>query len=200
MVTINLVQNNSSVMTIKNNLSSCKKSILFLIGFLSILNGFVANAQAGYPVPQRTDKMLFYLQRSHNKNTIVYDLNTLPNGSLDKDDPVKMHWIRFEEGGRKADLSFIQRKAFGVKCKATDNAKTSFVLKFNNFNKRDMLLAKTAAGYKALIKIANETAELESVFIKAENNALGMPLSFKYIELSGISIKTKKKISERINL
>jgi len=187
-------------MLIGNKLFSCKKFITLLVGFFFLFNGFIANAQAGYPVPQKSDKMLFYLQRSHNKNTIVYDLNTLPDGSLDKDDPVKMHWVRFEEGGRKADLSFIQRRAFGVKCKAADKAKASFILKFNNFNKRDMLLAKTSAGYKAYIKIANEPAELESVFIKAENNALGMPLSFKYIELSGISSKTGKKISERINL
>lgn len=173
---------------------------LFVIPLLYLLAGLSAYAQAGYPVPQRTNKMLFYLQRSHNKNTIVYDLNTLPNGTLDKDQPIKMHWIRFEEGGRVADLSFIQRRAFGVKCKPADKAENSFIVKFNNFNKRDMLLAKTSGGYRALIKIANETAELESVYIQAQNNALGMPLSFKYIELSGISIRTKKKLSERINL
>ncbi len=175
-----------------------------LAGILLSINICFGQGQASYPVPQKTDKLLFYLQRSHNKNTIVYELNTLPDGKVDVKNPIHVSWIRFEEAGRRAELSFIQRRAFGVKCRAADkNDKlgNSFIVQFNNFNKREIRLVKSTSGtYNAFMKINNETAELECVYIKAENNAIGIPISFKYMDVYGISQKSRQQISERINL
>ncbi len=172
-----------------------------LAGILLSVNICFGQGQASYPVPKKTDKLLFYLQRSHNRNTIVYELNTLPDGKINVKNPINIYWIRYEEGGRRAELSFIQRKAFGVKCKLIDKSENSFILQFNNFNKREIRLVKSSSGvYSAFIKIKNETAELENVYIKSENNALGLPLSFKYMDIYGISAKSKQQISERIIL
>jgi len=179
-----------------------KHSVLF--GILLSVNICFGQGQASYPVPQKTDKLLFYLQRSHNKNTIVYELNTLPDGKVDVKNPIHVSWIRFEEAGRRAELSFIQRRAFGVKCRVadkTDKSGNNFIVQFNNFNKREIRLIKSTSGaYNAFMKINNETAELECVYIKAENNAIGIPISFKYMDVYGISLKNKQQISERINL
>jgi len=173
----------------------------FLFSILLVSNLCFGNNHESYPVPQKTNKLLFYLQRSHNKNTIVYELNTLPDGTVDVKNPIKVSWIRFEEGGKRAELSFIQRRAFGVKCHIADKSDNSFIVQFNNFNKRDIRLVKTTTGtYCALIKIDNETAELEDVFIKAENNAIGLPISFKYMDVYGISQKDRKPVYERITL
>ncbi|ADQ80554.1 hypothetical protein Palpr_2422 [Paludibacter propionicigenes WB4] len=188
-------------------LSSAAIKSIFLsryFAFLSILlvsNLCFGNNHESYPVPQKTNKLLFYLQRSHNKNTIVYELNTLADGTIDVKNPIKVSWIRFEEGGKRAELSFIQRRAFGVKCRLADKSDNSFIVQFNNFNKRDIRLVKTATGtYCALMKIDNETAELEDVYIKAENNAIGLPISFKYMDVYGISQKDRKPVYERITL
>ncbi|MBK7628755.1 MAG: DUF4833 domain-containing protein [Bacteroidales bacterium] len=54
--------------------------------------------------------------------------------------------------------------------------------------------------YKAYSEINNQLSELESVFIKATNNPLGIPISFEYIEISGISTENGKKNTERIIL
>ena len=171
------------------------------LSILLVSNQCFGNNHESYPVPQKTNKLLFYLQRSHNKNTIVYELNTLPDGTLDVKNPIKVSWIRFEEGGKRAELSFIQRRAFGVKCRLADKSDNSFIVQFNNFNKRDIRLVKTATGtYCALMKINNEAAELEDVFIKAENNAIGLPISFKYMDVYGISQKDRKPVYERITL
>jgi len=182
------------------------KSIFFskyfaLLSILLVSNLCFGNNHESYPVPQKTNKLLFYLQRSHNKNTIVYELNTLSDGIVDVKTPIKVSWVRFEEGGKRAELSFIQRRAFGVKCRLADKSDNSFIVQFNNFNKRDIRLVKTATGtYCALMKIDNETAELEDVFIKAENNAIGLPISFKYMDVYGISQKDRKPVYERITL
>lgn len=188
-------------------LSSAAIKSIFLsryFAFLSILlvsNLCFGNNHESYPVPQKTNKLLFYLQRSHNKNTIVYELNTLADGTIDVKNPIKVSWIRFEEGGKRAELSFIQRRAFGVKCRLADKSDNSFIVQFNNFNKRDIRLVKTTTGtYCALMKIDNETAELEDVYIKAENNAIGLPISFKYMDVYGISQKDRKPVYERITL
>ena len=175
-----------------------------LLSILLVTNLCFGNNHESYPVPQKTNKLLFYLQRSHNKNTIVYELNTQADGTIDVKNPIKVSWIRFEEGGKRAGLSFIQRRAFGVKCRLadkSDKSDNSFIVQFNNFNKRDIRLVKTATGtYCALMKIDNETAELEDVFIKAENNAIGLPISFKYMDVYGISQKDRKPVYERITL
>jgi hypothetical protein len=174
---------------------------LFFLGIFFVSICSFTFAQAEYPVPQKTDKMLFYLQRSHNRNTIVYDLNTLPNGQVNDKSPVAIYWIRYEEGGRKADLSLIQSSAFGLSSELIDKQKESFMLHFNKFRQRDVFLIKSASGhYKAFVKINNELAELDSVFIKSENNSLGIPLSFQYIEFTGVSLTSRKKITERIEL
>ena len=68
---------------------------------LFILTGGTAmqvKGQDGYPVPEKTTDMLFYFQRSHNKNTVVYEINTFADGKINLESPVKFYWIRFEEG------------------------------------------------------------------------------------------------------
>jgi hypothetical protein len=190
--------------TIKQNQFSMKgQKIILLILFLCIIvsKTVLVKAQDNYPVPSKTDKMLFYLQRSHNRNTIIYDLNTLPSGEIDKKKPVNIYWIRYEEGGRKAELSFLQNKAFGVHCLDSDIAKGSFILRFNCFDKRKIILLKTDTGdYKAFVTINHEMAELISAYIKSENNSLGIPTSMKFIEFHGTSVASGKIISEKVIL
>jgi len=151
----------------------------------------------GYPVPAMNDKLLFYFQRSYNKNTIIYELNTLPNGNINLDKPVTEHWIRYEEGGERKDLSFFQRKAFGLQCEVVDKIKESFVLHFNCYKKRNIFLVKTANKYKTFITINGELSELNKLFIKCENNALGIPLTVKFVEISGLNIKNGNPVVEK---
>ena len=155
--------------------------------------------QEGYPVPQKTENLLFYFQRSHNKNTVVYELNTLPDGKINKNKPINTYWIRFEEGGVRKELSFLQYKAFGIQWQLTDRAKENYILHFNSFRKREIYLLKdnNTAKYKAYININGELSELTHLYIKSENNSLGIPLSVKFVEISGISLKNGQIITEK---
>lgn len=156
-----------------------------------------AGAQENYPIPVKTDKLLFYFQRSHNKNTIVYELNILPDGKINISKPVNTYWIRYEEGGIKKELSFMQRIAFGLQWHRIDKAKETFILHFNSFKKRDIYLLKAGSNYKAYIAINGELAELTKMYIKSENNSFGFPLKVKYIEIAGINPKNGKSVSEK---
>jgi hypothetical protein len=176
------------------------RKIYFLILFcLIIATTLQVKSQDGYPIPDKTPKLLFYFQRSHNKNTVVYEINTFPNGKVNIDKPVNFYWIRYEEGGVKKELSFIQRKAFGIQWHLVDKTKEAFMLQFNHFKKRDIFLLRSETGncFKAYININGELSELTRMFIKSENNSLGIPLSVKYIEIAGINIKNGKSVVER---
>lgn len=176
-----------------------KNQILFSIAL--VVNIISANGQSVYPTPPGTDKMLFYLQRSHNHNTIIYDLNLLPDGGLDRKKPINVYWLRYEESGQIAVMSTLQLKAFGIHCQLIDYENESFIVKFNQFDKRKILLSKSISGkYKAYITINGELAELSSAFIKAENNLLGIPIVLEYIEFKGISVKSRKEVLERMKL
>lgn len=175
-----------------------KKTILVFSTILLTAATTLTYAQTGYPVPAKTDKMLFYFQRSHNKNTVIYELNTLADGKLNLKKPVKFYWIRYEEGGVKKELSFIQQKAFGLDCTLMDKEKENFVLRFNHFKTRDIYLIKTNNNYKAYVTINGEYAELASIYIQSENNSLGFPLTVKYVELKGTDVKSMQPCCEKI--
>ena len=103
--------------------------ILFLLFFSLTTLAYGADKTTGsgdlvYPVPPLNSQRLFYLQRTPNVNTIVYDLNLTNDGKLNTVEPVKAYWIRYAENGQKQDLNYIQRKfAYGLTAKELDNGK-----------------------------------------------------------------------------
>lgn len=57
---------------------------------------------------------MFYLQRSSNRNTVVYTVQFDQEGSL-RPDPIKTFWRRFAEEGQTRGLKFIERVfAYGL--------------------------------------------------------------------------------------
>ena len=177
-----------------NRISLC----VFLIVLLSSNIVFVY-AQTSYPVPAANKNMLFYLQRTFNKNTIVFELNWLKNNTLNLANPVNTYWIRYEENSQKADLTKIQQMLFGLKCIPINNSNSSFLLVNKKIEKLKIKLEKSNAGdYKAFMNINNQKSELERVFIKTEENSIGLSVNVKYIEVSGISTENRKQNTERI--
>jgi hypothetical protein len=178
-----------------------KGIITFLFLWIFAGNALLLSAQENYPVPAKTNNMLFYLQRSFNRNTIIYALNKLPDGSVNSKNPIIVYWIRYQERGQKAELSYLQGKVFGVKCEVSDQSDGSFILNFNYFDKRDIFLSRSVTGdYKAFVTINHELVELTSAFIQSESSSSGMPQSFKFLEFHGTSVISGKKVSEKILL
>ena len=177
--------------------NSIKFSILLVTIFCS--NFVPVRAQVSYPVPAKSKDMLFYLQRTFNRNTIVFELNRKEDNTLDLTNPVKLHWIRYEENSQDMNLTKVQRMIFGFKCIPTNKTNTSFLLVNKKIDKLKINLEKTnSADYKAFMKINNQKTELESIFIRTEENGLGMSVKVKYVEVTGISTESKKRNSERI--
>ena len=152
-----------------------------------------------FPTPPDSPIRLFYIQRSSNANTVVYDANLLANKALNPKDPVHTYWLRYGEKGQKEELSTIQRTlAYGL---YTDRIKTepnAFEGYFLAYRKRKFVVKLDAKGSPmALFPINGKLQILKRVFVSVEESHM-MP-TVNYIELFGKDQSTGKDVYERFN-
>jgi hypothetical protein len=149
-----------------------------------------------YPALPASVGRLFYVQRSSNANTIVYELNLGSNGQPDADEPVHPYWIRYTEGSKKADLSYIQRKfAYGVNAKALGNGK--FDIRFVSYKKFPLTLMKGSDGkYHIFATISQKLFIVNRIFVKIEGGSFWVP-NVRYVEFKGTDPATGKEVTER---
>ena len=89
---------------------------------ISLFSMKIYSQGTSYPVPPKTNELLFYIQRNHNTNTIVYDAQYDKNGKLNENNPIVVYWIRYEEDGQKIPLRNVEKRfAYGVKWHKTDS-------------------------------------------------------------------------------
>ncbi len=150
-----------------------------------------------FPVPT-TKNLLFYVQRTHNKNTIVYDINYNADSTINNKKPVNAYWIRYSDGGGEAPLSYIQQHyAYGIRSELVDSVKMIFKLNFVSYEKRDIYLIKnkTDKKYKAYIYINGKLSVLTKIFVKIEGGTFWVP-HITSVEISGISIPQRNVVKE----
>ncbi len=176
-----------------------KISNIFALLIVSVgLMSFCPGNNMKYPVPPKTKKLLFYIQRNHNKNTIVYDANFDKFGNINPDDPIHVYWIRYEEQGQTMELRKIEKIfAYGIKYTKIKDKKGEYKVDLVATNKKDFLL-KQEAPFKAAIytKINGKLAKLEHLYIFADNS--GFWPKVIYIELFGKDITTGKSVYEKM--
>lgn len=165
---------------------------LMTVCFLFVL---LAVAQEGFPVPAGNANQLFYLQRTSNTNTIVYELN-YKKGELDVNNPVHVFWIRYAEKGQKAELSWIQRVfAYGVKIKQLNDS--VYRVRLVSYAGYSMYLKKgTDKKYRMYAFINGKLMILNWIFVKITGGTMWSP-DIEYFEVSGTDPATGKPVSER---
>jgi hypothetical protein len=89
----------------------------YLLCIALILNQLhLITAQSNYPTPPHNAKSLFYIQRSGNISTVVYEANTAAkNMAFDAQNPIHVYWICYQEDSKTMELNYLERKfAYGV--------------------------------------------------------------------------------------
>lgn len=154
------------------------------------------DGKSEYPVPPVSNQLLFYVQRSSNVNTIIYDLNLSSDGKPDLDEPVKAYWIRYAEDGHKKDLSYIQRKfAYGLTAKPLDNG--NYDIRFVSYKKFPLTLMRAGDGkYHIFALIAQKQIMLNRIFVKIDGGSFWLP-NVSYVEVKGSDPITGREIVER---
>lgn len=175
-----------------------KKLLLFIFTIgISILPGFAQ--EKTFPVPAGNSKQLFYLQRTPNINTIVYELN-YKNGSIDPENPVEGFWLRYQEKGQREELNFVQKKfAYGLKTKkiAADQYELSFV----SYKKYKLYLKLgTDKKFYVYTSINQKSAILTSIFIKINAGGSFWSPNIEYVEISGIEPNSRLVVKERLKI
>jgi hypothetical protein len=167
----------------------------YLLMALCCLSFLMGEAQQGFPVPESNVLQLFYLQRTSNHNTIVYELN-VKNGQLDVRNPVHPFWIRYTEQSQRAELSFIQRTfAYGIKTKMQSDS--SYLVRLVSYSHFSMTLKKGADGkFRMYAPINQQMMVLSRIFVKITGGSMWSP-DIEYFELSGWDPATGKAVSER---
>ncbi|MDR3712466.1 MAG: DUF4833 domain-containing protein [Puia sp.] len=156
--------------------------------------------QDTFPIPPHSQVSLFYLQRTPNTNTVLYELNLGKDGIPDRDDPVHPLWIRYTERRQRQELSFIQRVfAYGVKSKWISTDK--YELRFVAYKKHAFYLMRNNRDQRFYVftSISNRNAILNRIFIRINGGTMWSP-NVEYIELKGTDPDNGKEIMERIKL
>ncbi len=173
------------------------KIFFLMVTFCSIqLAGFAQDKN--FPVPMGNNKQLFYLQRTSNTNTIVYELN-YKDGIIDPENPIQAFWIRYQEMGQRQDLNIIQRKfAYGLKTKKL--SETLYELSFVSYKKYKMYLRPGAdKKFYVYTNINKKPAILTRIFIKINGGSFWSP-NIEYVEISGMEPESRSVIKERLKI
>jgi len=177
---------------------SLNKTILFFIIVFGFFSLGLKEGAGKYPIPPKTRNLLFYIQRNHNENTIVYDANFENSGELDKSDPIRVYWIRYQEQGQTMELRTIEKwYAYGVKTYKIKGKQNEYNVNLVATDKRSFLL-KQEAPFKAVIYtiVNGKQAKLDHLYIFADNSGLWPKV--KYIELYGEDTTTGKSVYEKM--
>jgi len=165
---------------------------------VTILLFFIPGDPQDYPVPPKTSKQLFYIQRNHNANTIMYDAHFLSDGNLDPNKPIDAYWLRYDEDSARKELSWIDKKyAYGISTKKIENRPNQYNVELVADEERSFTLKKIAPHRAVLYtRINNIPSALDHLWIQADNS--GIWPEVKYVELFGIDTTTNQPIYEKL--
>jgi hypothetical protein len=174
------------------------KGILAMILTASCGLFALSGDDGGYPVPAKTTERLFYIQRNHNANTIVYDANFDAGGTLLADSPVDVYWLRYQEQGQRMELRKVEKLfAYGAECSPVKGKKNEYEVKLVADRNRDFrLVQKGPFNAMVVASINNQESRIEHLYIYADNTSYWPKV--KYIEFFGYNIKTGEPTYERV--
>lgn len=146
-----------------------------------------------YPVPQ-VDRLLFYIQRNHNSNTVVYRLNQNACGQINYDTPMDVFWIKFHVDGQEESLNYIQNKlAYGYESSVINPTCVEF--NFVSYKKQFFIRIQEDKS-DVITRINGEMSVLSNIYVHAEE--IGVFPDVKFVEFYGNNLETNENTYERI--
>ena len=161
---------------------------------LMVLSALLALAIAGVASAGQ-DQRLFVITRSKNTNEVHYVLRLDDRGVVRRD-PLQAYWILRDKGGRREELGWMEKKlAYGWEI-VSDVKPSGFLLRLVACEKRPLRVARTTAGYRALVSIAGRPAFLQRIHVTTREG--GLKPKVMYIELFGTHATTGARVREKL--
>ena len=169
--------------------------LCLILGFILIIPRAYSQEDRNFPTPAGNANQLFFLQRSQNTNTVVYELN-LKNGMPDTVEPVHIFWICYAEHGQEEELTDLQRKrAYGLATKYI--SKDHYELRFLANKKYVLDLMKGSDNKFHVYNMINQKQVIFSkIYLQLHGGTLLSP-NIEYVVLTGIDPTTGSEVSER---
>lgn len=157
-------------------------------------------ARADFPIPPETPTRLFFIQRSTNPNTVVYEARLRADGKLDTEQPIDAYWLRYATTGERRALNFTERNfAYGpiAEPDAGETAGASWAVRFAGYGGRDIRLRMDANGRPVLLaQVAGRRARLVSSYLHVEEGRWWP--SVTAADVYGVDLATGAALHERI--
>lgn len=150
-----------------------------------------------YPIPEKSDNLLFYIQRNHNLNTVIYNINKDSDGFINENQPISVMWKRYDEAGEITQLSFMQNKlAYGYEsCKINNH---SFQFHFVSYPSLKFYLGPKKNTYGVYCHLDGKCVLLSNIYVHADE--FGLFPEVKFIELYGMTVEKDEPILHKIKL
>lgn len=148
---------------------------VFILPFVLIVLGFV-------PSGEGKSYNMFHIGRSRDENIIKYDVNLTSEGKINADKPIKVYWVKKNEGGKVVSLSYIQNKlAYGITYLSKGESEVKF--QFVSHDKRTFYVRKTKGSiYKTTTYINSKSVEVKKIFIQIDGGSFMVP-KISYVKL-----------------
>lgn len=152
-------------------------------------------ARDDYPIPPESATRLFFIQRSVNPNTVVYEAHLRPDGTLDPQQPIQAYWLRYASTGERRALSFVEENmAYGVRAEV--DAPGTWSVRFAAYGARDMRLRLDANGKPVLVgQVAGRSARLVSSYLHVREGRLWP--SVTAVDVYGVDLASGAALHER---
>jgi len=153
---------------------------------------------SNYPKPPFCKKLLFYIQRNHNTNTIIYSINLDANGMIHSEFPMKIQWIRFSDNGEIKELDYLQNKlVYGYEHKKINNKCYEF--RFNASKKMKFFLCqKDDSSVSAFSMYKDNLVKINNFYVHADD--IGIFPDVKFIEIYGTDVEKNTSLLQKIRL
>ena len=151
-----------------------------------------------WPLPEDAPDLLFFIQRSMNPNTVVYEAGLLPDGRLDPSRPVIVYWRRYNNEGERRDLSILERTiAFGVNHQPLQGDISAYRISSVSYAEKSAKVYINGDGRAvAVTDIDGHPAVLVSVFVQLDGD--GIIPDVVHIDIFGRDLETGERRHERI--
>ncbi|MDT8402497.1 MAG: DUF4833 domain-containing protein [Bacteroidales bacterium] len=175
---------------------------------ISLIVGLIAiTATAHEPVnttglkaSSAEEVLLFQIERSRDADEIWYTVNLDYDGSVNREMPLKVFWVKKSEDNRIEPLTAIQKRfSYGIK---TVQAGPSMTGEWNfslaAYKNRVFTLKKTTGGpYKVYTLSEGRNIEILKMYVKFSGGTFLSP-SVEFVQLSGIDLLSGNEIIEII--
>jgi hypothetical protein len=180
--------------------------VLLLLGASAQASDIVTNVtemdhlppppRPGFKVPSDPNQ-LFYLQRSTNGNTIVYAANLTKPGEFNPDHPLDVFWRRYEDGGGRRALNFIERTlAYGATPHPAPGHPHEYDASIVSFPQINFRIDMDRGEPEAIVQMAGRSARLVSAYVQVDES--GILPALVYMDIYGIEKATGRVLHEHL--